>query len=201
MPLTTVAFYNVSYGASTQSNVLIPLSALGQSLIVFVIPARVTQNPVVTFTVQNGNSSYVYQQTIRVLIPDQVVVDFYPATGYLTYNVPNQIFFQAWTNSSRTEGLDLSGVTLKQFISRTSTVTLYNANISSVANGKGSFIYTPPTVATALNPTFEFSYGGSNLVRSVSFAPNLFQSTIFSEAQIRILNANRALNSNENLNF
>ena len=177
------------------------LSSSGSALIQVNIPATATQNPVITFTVISANSTYVYQQTLNVVLGTQPVIDFFPATGYLTANIPNQIYFQAWTDSSKTQTFEITGASLRQVISKTSTVLLLNQTISTSANGKGSFYFTPTSIAGAQNPTFEFSFQGLNLVRDLTFSPNLFQNTIYSEAQISILNSNRSLANNENLQF
>lgn len=200
LPLTASVSYNVTFGSSVVANTTVALSALGVSLISFPVPAKITtQNPVVTLTVRNGNTTYVYSQTFNVLNADLYVVDFFPATGYLTVGIPNKVYFQAWTNSSRVETLDISGASLKQVINKTLNATYYSNSISTIAKGKGSFMYTPTAIVGAGNVTFEFVVSGASIVRNVTFLPSAFQSTLFSEAQVAILNANRVLNNREDL--
>lgn len=100
LPVTTTVSYNVSFGNITLANTTLVLSTYGDSVILFNVPSVVTAvSPVITFTVKTANWTYVYQQTLVINNPSLMVIDFFPDTGYITYNVPNTIYFQAWTNS------------------------------------------------------------------------------------------------------
>lgn len=160
LPQTASVSFNASFGNTTQANTSVTLTSSGTALIQVNIPATATQNPVVIFTVIAANRTYVYQQTLSLVLATQPVIEFFPATGYLTANIPNRIYFQAWTDSSKTQAFEITGASLRQVQSKTSIVLLLNQSISTGGNGKGSFDYTPTAIAGAQNPTFEFTFYG-----------------------------------------
>lgn len=141
-PSMTV-LYNVSFGNSSVANTSLPLSSTGLAILSFQVPqyASVTKASIIV-TVKNGNATvYVYCFTLTINNPGLMVIDFWPATGYVTQNVAGAIFFQAWTNASRVEPIDISNASLKQQTNATYLATLINSNISST-RGKGSFDWT-----------------------------------------------------------
>lgn len=107
--------YNVSFGNSSIATTALVLSAArGDAVISFAIPRFTnTQFATIVFTVRNANFTYVYQQQVMVNNPEQLVIDFYPATGYLTNNVSNLVYFQVWSNANRTDTLDVSNIVVK----------------------------------------------------------------------------------------
>jgi len=178
----------------------VTLSPRGDAVFSFVIPKySATQTPSIVFTVRGVNLTYVYSQTFQLVNPDLLTIDFYPATGYLTNNVANTIYFQVWTNSLKNEPLDISGASLKQKVNTSAEITLINGGVSTVAKGKGSFQWTPITTTGSLAPVLEVVINGLTIRRSVTFTSSAFQPTTSSEVNFKILNDNRFLANNEDL--
>lgn len=161
--------YNVSFGNATVANTNIVLSTTrGDAVISFAIPRYTnSQFATIVFTVRATNLTYVYTQQVPVNNPEQLVIDFYPASGYLTTGVSNLVYFQVWANSNRDVPLDVSNIVVKhkQTTAANSEVIIYNGTLSTIAKGKGSFEFTP----TAANqfPTFEIPTSTSVVKRSV----------------------------------
>lgn len=132
--------------------------------------------------------------------PEQVVIDFYTTTGYLTTGVNNTVYYQVWSNAQRTDPLDITGASLKQrlVINRVATETiLIDRNVSSVVRGKGSFDFFP---AVNQNLPYVEMYVGTNVIRrNVTLTNPLFQTNNTSEVFFKILNVNRVLANNEDL--
>jgi hypothetical protein len=126
-PAWTV-LYNVSFGNSSVANTSLPLSSTGLAILSFAVPqtASVTKASII-FTIKNGNATvYVYSFVLSINNPGLMVVDFWPGSGYITQNVACNIFYQAWTNASRTEPIDFKNASLKQQTNATYLATLVN---------------------------------------------------------------------------
>ena len=171
LPNNTVVSYNVTFGNSTIANTTVTLSAKGDAVFQFAVPRySLAMNPAIIFTVRTANWTYVYQYSFQLVNPDLMVIEFYPASGYLTNNIPNTIYFQAWANAAKDTPLDISGASLKQKINATNVEVLLLANsINSFAKGKGSFQWTPITTTGSLPPVFEAVINGVLVRRPVSF--------------------------------
>lgn len=72
--------------------------------------------------------------------PSTVVMDFYTATGFLVQNVPNRIYFQAWTDSNRIAGFDFFNGSV--VMGRGNSATVIGTNITTM-RGRGFFEFIP----------------------------------------------------------
>lgn len=79
--------------------------------------------------------------------PADLVVDFTLDNGFLAQNITNKVYFTVWSDSTRSNPLDIVNASLKYKTTNAKKVTtetiLLNRNISSIFRGKGYFLYTP----------------------------------------------------------
>ncbi|CDW76907.1 a-macroglobulin complement component [Stylonychia lemnae] len=195
--------FNVTYGNSSSNTTNITLSSSrADAVFSFVVPRTLnTSFATITYTVRSGSNVHVYQQPVNINNAELLVVDAFSATGYLVNNVPNVVYFQAWQTAQRQDTLDFSNAVLRQSVrlnaTATGTVTSVVAQVSSVARGRGSFVFTPVVNQTAL--TLELTINGQIVRRSIAFGVPFNQTSNTAEVAFRILNNNRVLNNNEDL--
>lgn len=137
----------IPFGSSSVALVNQAISATGRQVFSFLVPANTTLTRTTgTIVVSNGTVSQTFGFDLSIIRANTQVVDFYPESGVLIYNVSNKIYFQSWTDSSRSVPADFSGATLVETrLNGTALVTspVANLSISTVDQGRGFFFYTP----------------------------------------------------------
>lgn len=121
------------------------------------------------------------------------VVDYFVEDGALTAGLSNKIFFQVWTDATKTRALDITNAIFKTrvVVGRVTTDTNLITGISTQHSGKGSFDWTP--VMTPV-PFLEFTVGTLTFAR-----PLTLTLSATAEVTMRVLNTNKVLRGNDNL--
>jgi hypothetical protein len=194
--------YNVSFANSTLPNVNVSLTNTRYDAVFsFVVPRYLsTSVATITYTVRHGNQVLIYQQSVTINNAELLVVDAFSATGYVVAGVPNVVYLQAWQSTQRTDVLDFSNAVVRQSYRLNATVNtsqVVATGVSTVAKGKGSFTFVPLANATAL--TLEITVNGQVVRRNLVFGNSFNQSSNVAEVTFRILNNNRVLANNEDL--
>ncbi|CDW76949.1 a-macroglobulin complement component [Stylonychia lemnae] len=133
--------------------------------------------------------------TFTIINPELMVIDAYLSTGYLAFNIQNVVYFQAWQSSKRSQTFDFQNAELKQRFINNTEISL--GLVSSQQFGRGQFTYVPVLNQTAL--IVEISNQGQLIRRNLYFNNTFNQNNNRAELSFKILNINRVLNNNENL--
>jgi len=199
---------NIPFGSASVAQVNQTISASGKQIFSFVVPANTTLTSTRgSFVVSNGSVSQSYGFPLSIIQGNTQVVDFFPESGVLIYNVSNKIYFQSWTDSSRTVPADFSGATLVETrVNGSGVVTspVANLSISTVDQGRGYFYYTPReyvqsvlTVVGKYATTATFTLTSLTSFSNVTSALSGFPSN--REVAFSVLNTNKILGQGESL--
>ena len=126
--------------------------------------------------------------------PSTVVMDFYTATGFLVQNVPNRIYFQAWTDSNKIAGFDFFNGSV--VMGRGNSATVLATNITTMG-GRGFFEFVPSGNTL---PTIVF-VGADGKTYTTQVSLTLPMRSITSNVYFRIMNVNRVLANTDDLHL
>jgi len=115
------------------------LSIEGKGFFNFEIPEEVYQEVnSIAFTVRYQEIVATTTKNLIVAQPDQLVVYFYPETGYYVHSTSQTVFFQAWTSHSQSQIADFSNAKLIE-VGESGDEKVIKENISTSHRGKGKF--------------------------------------------------------------
>lgn len=178
-----------SYVASFGSNltVSIPLTPLNQSgTFTLQIPSSTNVSyATVAFTVRYMQMVVPYTLEVAIAQPGSVVIDFFPETYNYAYGVPVKVYYQAYSDASRTVPIDIRGLQVigTNKSSNGEVVTVAN-NLDTLSLGRGVFRVTP-------SPDIEYSM----LDGSQSYPLNITQQVGIEDLELTFSVASKVLDN------
>ena len=92
------------------------MSKQGVGKFIFDIPSTTQQSlATVSFTVVTSSVVEYYAKPVPIAHPDQVVVDFFPETGFFVPDVTNKVYFAAYVNEERYDSVEFEGGVVVSF--------------------------------------------------------------------------------------
>ncbi len=189
------ATFTLTVRGSAISQTAQRLNAQGSGAYSFVIPTTAFTLTSSEILVQARATNYSGIAAIPIAFNQAItnpVVDYFVENGQFVVGVSNKIYFQAYTDATKTRVLDITGAILKtrQVSGKITTDTNLITGISTQHSGKGSFEYTPGSPT----PFLEFTVGALTFSR-----PLTLTNSTTAEVSMRVLNTNKVLRGSDNL--
>lgn len=139
-------FENSSFDVSTSAGDKvenIDIGADGTGTFTFTIPQDWTEDSIfVTFTVRLGASESVKTDVVTVNQKETLIIDFTGESGRIVYGISNKVYFEVFSDESRSEHLDISGAQLIEEGTSGSSNVLAD-KVSTIFFGRGFVRFTP----------------------------------------------------------
>jgi len=129
--------YQVNFGSSSASEEGKVLTGEGKSFFKFQIPTDASlQFTTISIRVDSGEIEALSSKTLIIAQPEQMVVDFFPETGFNAPGTPHLIYFQAWSSNGRDEIVDFQNAKLIE-VSESDEENVLSESVSTDHRGKG----------------------------------------------------------------
>lgn len=139
-------FENSSFDVSTSAGDKVENIDIGEDgtgTFSFTIPQDWKEDSIfVTFTVRLGASESVKTDVVTVNQKETVIIDFTGESGRIIYGISNKVYFEVFSDESRSDHLDISGAELIEEGSSGSSNVLAD-KVSTIFFGRGLFRFTP----------------------------------------------------------